>query len=490
MLHPLDWDDDESATKKHDVASRAEPVVPSVRDFAPLITIMGLPVIGVHGVDEEPDSSGNLPLPIAIRKLHIASPPRRHVDGDVDASAELEAIEGIQEIVAIEELAAAREELEPVSWEEPDDMTQPQRSDQVSEVIRCQARALAYGSDGDFISLELLPEEGPDAHSDEEPATNREEEPATNRAEKFCAKDTVEMPRVEGAELALEDIRSTMQMAKVTLPSQPDEGAFAHTKRAPALEALDAAESYDTDEESEDSGEIDVDLETSDVISVAGLLPSRESPSVTLVERASDADEIIGRRALTSSLPPMTMTPAEPSQRESRWNKFAGISSALVLVAMAAALVISLMPTTGGLRVELANADGVAPAKAEIFVDGQKKCDTEPCIIEGLSPGARTIKVLVPGVKTPATAIAIVNAGETSPIKVTVAEPEPEPVVEAAKPAKDESKKAASKTDPKKATAARQPKAAKRPRRRVSRPPPVEPAPEELDVSGSDIYED
>jgi len=476
MLHSLDWDDEESATKKHDAASSAEPVVPSLQGFAPLITIKGLPVIGVHGVDEEPDSNGCLPLPIAIRKLHIASPPPRRVDGDPDA---------VEEIADIEELAAALEALEPVSWEEADDMTQPHRTEEVSEIIRCQARALAYGDDGDFISPEPLSEDEPD----------------TNRAETFCAKETVEMPRVEIDELALEDIRSTMQMAKATLPSQTtDVGAFAHTKRAAALDALDAAESYDdnADEESEVSEEIDVDLESSDVISVAGVLPSGPSPSATLVDRGGDADEIAGRRALLSSLPPMMMAPAETSPRESRWNKFAGISSALVLVAMAAALVISLSPTTGGLRVELANASGVAPAKAEIFVDGQKKCDTDPCIIEGLSPGARTIKVLVPGVKTPATAIAIVNAGETSPIKVTVLEPEP--VVEATKPVKDEPEKVASKTEPKKAepkqaTAARQPKAAKRPRRRVRRPPPVEaapanPAPEELDVSGSDIYED
>jgi serine/threonine-protein kinase len=125
-------------------------------------------------------------------------------------------------------------------------------------------------------------------------------------------------------------------------------------------------------------------------------------------------------KSLHPSYPPVALD-SEPSAhvRVSRWNKVAGVSSLLALAAVAATLAIVLMPRTGSLEVTLAGQGATIP-KAEVFVDGQKRCDTHPCRVAGLEPGMRSIKVLVPGVPEAVVQTVEVVAGETQSTRVSL----------------------------------------------------------------------
>ncbi len=77
----------------------------------------------------------------------------------------------------------------------------------------------------------------------------------------------------------------------------------------------------------------------------------------------------------------------------SRTGLFVGLGL-LVLVAVGGVLAFAI-PRTGTLRVNATDGKGASLARVEIFVDGRKVCDTSPCIVEQLSPGAHAVKALV-----------------------------------------------------------------------------------------------
>ena len=66
----------------------------------------------------------------------------------------------------------------------------------------------------------------------------------------------------------------------------------------------------------------------------------------------------------------------------------------LALVVVLALAAFILVPRKGELKIDVKSKSGGPVAKAEIFVDGQKKCDTTPCVVKELSPGSVSIKVL------------------------------------------------------------------------------------------------
>jgi serine/threonine-protein kinase len=147
-------------------------------------------------------------------------------------------------------------------------------------------------------------------------------------------------------------------------------------------------------------------------------LDELDDPSQPSVDAKVDAQ--LDAQSLHPSYPPVALD-SEPSAhvRVSRWNKVAGVSSLLALAAVAATLAIVLMPRTGSLEVTLAGQGATIP-KAEVFVDGQKRCDTHPCRVAGLEPGMRSIKVLVPGVPEAVVQTVEVVAGETQSTRVSL----------------------------------------------------------------------
>lgn len=68
----------------------------------------------------------------------------------------------------------------------------------------------------------------------------------------------------------------------------------------------------------------------------------------------------------------------------------------LALVAVLGMGVFLLLPKKGDLKIDVKTPPGVTIAKAEVFVDGQKKCDTVPCTVRDLEAGSKAVKVIAP----------------------------------------------------------------------------------------------
>jgi hypothetical protein len=117
------------------------------------------------------------------------------------------------------------------------------------------------------------------------------------------------------------------------------------------------------------------------------------------------------------SLPPVALSDPPPRRAPRR----AAALVALGCVALACALAVWWsQPREGTLVVRLRTADGSPAAKAEIFVDGQKRCDTDPCVVDSLAPGTKAVKVLVPGFSKPRVGHAQVVAGDRQVLWVAV----------------------------------------------------------------------
>jgi serine/threonine-protein kinase len=78
-------------------------------------------------------------------------------------------------------------------------------------------------------------------------------------------------------------------------------------------------------------------------------------------------------------------------------NRAGVILGGLALIVVIVLAVFVLFPKKGQVQITVTTPDGAAADKVEIFVDGQKKCDTTPCLVGDLEPGARIIKGIAPG---------------------------------------------------------------------------------------------
>jgi serine/threonine-protein kinase len=94
---------------------------------------------------------------------------------------------------------------------------------------------------------------------------------------------------------------------------------------------------------------------------------------------------------LPSTIPPPVIRPMEAGE-PSGWSKAAAMLGALSLVITVGLGAFMLWPRTGALRVELSGDAGTI-GRLEIFVDGHKRCDTAPCVVTDLAPGARNVQI-------------------------------------------------------------------------------------------------
>lgn len=76
------------------------------------------------------------------------------------------------------------------------------------------------------------------------------------------------------------------------------------------------------------------------------------------------------------------------------------ILGGLSLVVVLGLAVFMFLPKKGQIKVTVTARGGEAVDKAEIYIDGQKRCDTTPCIVTELAPGPKEIKVVSPGFPT------------------------------------------------------------------------------------------
>jgi hypothetical protein len=91
-----------------------------------------------------------------------------------------------------------------------------------------------------------------------------------------------------------------------------------------------------------------------------------------------------------------------------------GIGLGLVGVALAAAaIVFLLLPKEGTLNVQVADAKGVTLDRVDVFVDGNRACETTPCIVKR-EAGLHTVKVVATGFETPEPKQVTVSANRES----------------------------------------------------------------------------
>jgi hypothetical protein len=125
-------------------------------------------------------------------------------------------------------------------------------------------------------------------------------------------------------------------------------------------------------------------------------------------------------RDCTSVAPVAISTPPPP--RAGSWRGLLLGAAAAVVVA-AGFVAHRGWLRDGALRIELASKAGDPPSKAEIFVDGHKACDTHPCIVDKVSPGAHVIKVVAAGLQGAGNAETHVVAGEQRTVVVDMPPP-------------------------------------------------------------------
>jgi serine/threonine-protein kinase len=115
-------------------------------------------------------------------------------------------------------------------------------------------------------------------------------------------------------------------------------------------------------------------------------------------------------------MPPPASVPAPASGSSGRAGVILGGLGLVVALGLA---VFMLLPKKGQFRIDVKATGGAPLAHAEIFVDGQKKCDTTPCVVADLEPGPKTIKVISPGFPV-SESIESVEAGKERFVSLTL----------------------------------------------------------------------
>jgi serine/threonine protein kinase len=101
--------------------------------------------------------------------------------------------------------------------------------------------------------------------------------------------------------------------------------------------------------------------------------------------------------------------------------RFGLVGLGVTFAALCAGLVIFLtMPRTGRIAVNVADSKGAGVNHVEIFVDGKKQCDTAPCIVDQVSAGTHSLKVLAQGYEQPADRTVTVEARKDAQIDMVL----------------------------------------------------------------------
>ncbi|MGK3962394.1 PEGA domain-containing protein [Sorangium sp. So ce118] len=125
----------------------------------------------------------------------------------------------------------------------------------------------------------------------------------------------------------------------------------------------------------------------------------------------------MGHRSLSRNDEPTAIRPRLVAQQGA--GKAGVVLGGLALVAVLILAVVMLVPKKGALTIDLKTAGGASVARAEIFIDGQKRCDTVPCIVRELDPGSKAVKILAPDFP-PRDAVEIVEGGKEKVVVITL----------------------------------------------------------------------
>ena len=117
------------------------------------------------------------------------------------------------------------------------------------------------------------------------------------------------------------------------------------------------------------------------------------------------------RRDEATAVRPRPYVPAAAAPAAAGGSRASVILAGLALVVALGIAVFVLLPKKGGFKITVSSKTGVAVGAVDIYVDGQKKCETTPCVVSELEPGSKTIKILARGFP-PADATETVEAGK------------------------------------------------------------------------------
>ncbi|MCA9620479.1 MAG: hypothetical protein KC731_15765 [Myxococcales bacterium] len=89
-----------------------------------------------------------------------------------------------------------------------------------------------------------------------------------------------------------------------------------------------------------------------------------------------------------ASIVPVATTPRRRASDRYRWLAAAFIASLTAIVTW------QMIPRAGSLRIELADAD--THPRVDVFVDGTRRCETTPCVVEDLELGTHAVQLVAP----------------------------------------------------------------------------------------------
>lgn len=113
---------------------------------------------------------------------------------------------------------------------------------------------------------------------------------------------------------------------------------------------------------------------------------------------------------------------AVPAPPTSNTGRTIAIATALLLVVgLAAAIVLLVLPRQGALIVTAAGPGNKQVDAVQVFVDGVKKCDASPCKVGDLDPGTHMVKVSAAGYQATADQAVRVEGGDEAVLNVTLA---------------------------------------------------------------------
>jgi len=159
----------------------------------------------------------------------------------------------------------------------------------------------------------------------------------------------------------------------------------------------------------------------SPVIPAPAPVPREMAPAPAPVAQAVEP-----RVSYTPSLPPPAAA-AAPS-------RLAWVFAALAVVALLVAGGLFFFgKRTGDVTIQVTRS-GKPIDGAQVFVDGQKRCDFTPCVIEGMTPGAKSIRVTYAG--SVAQQQNTVEAGQKHQITITLDDAAAQPTASVPEPGK------------------------------------------------------
>ncbi len=178
--------------------------------------------------------------------------------------------------------------------------------------------------------------------------------------------------------------------------------------------------------------------------------PRSSSPALSLpvppVPTVLSADASSSARL--SSIPPVAESVLPPPPRRSKLPMFALAAAALAVVGAGVAVGGKALgfggAKTGTIVVTAAGPGGKAVDGIKVFADGNLKCDTSPCRIEGLTTGAHFVHAEAPGYEPTAARAVSVESGNEAVLNIDLASTAaPAPKADDAPVAKKDAPKAA-----------------------------------------------